>query len=147
MGNITGIAIKTSSGMGWTRDAFHDALIIQKDYMQYEYKPDIESEYNYSRSWTYKSSDAFMREVFRGLADCVFEIINWKVDIKGVDTGQVVFEIQFDDNTELRLEFWASRDCFEECFRAIKRYISLIPFIEKQKTALYNFDDEEEKEV
>lgn len=139
MKEIVKIVIRTTSGYGSKYSAYDDKLTIDSKSVSYEYKPEIESKFNYSRKWVYRTTNEIMNDYFASIVESVLTIINCEVNISSLDTGQIVFELFYSDKTKIKREFWATPDAFEECFRIIEK---LIPQFEEYPMELYALDNE-----
>ena len=68
MTDITTISIGRTSDFGSVEDSFYEELTVTYDSISYEYKPGMETEFNKSEEWFYRTTRPAFQELFRQAA-------------------------------------------------------------------------------
>ncbi|MBR6286013.1 MAG: hypothetical protein IKR18_03340 [Bacteroidaceae bacterium] len=129
---VVKIVIKGTSGFGPVSEAFHDKITLTADSIRYEYIPEIESEENPARKWSYKTTSTILQERFLQVCAAAGEIINTKEVPCCTDLGVTTFELTYDDKKKVIRSFVLPRDYFSKCFGIIKKMIpptELVPAV------------------
>ena len=79
MTDITTISIGRTSDFGSVEDSFYEELTVTCDSISYEYKPGMETEFNKSEEWFYRTTRPAFQELFRQAAAAAVEGINREV--------------------------------------------------------------------
>ena len=138
MEKIIMIAIKGESGYDPDDEAYSDKLTIDRDSIRYESKPEMESEINMSRKWSYKTSSPIFKKLFRETAVAVVDILNWELRPFVIDLGVTTFTITYADKTKAKRDFILPGDEFKECFTIIKK---MVPGCEYTPAVLLTSED------
>ena len=123
MAEIIRITIKGESGYCPVDEAYTDKVTIDRDSIRYEYKPEVESEINPPRKWSYKTSSPIFLKLFREAAAAVENILNWEDEPFVTDLGVTSFTVTYDDKTKDTRDFILPGDVFQECFAIIKQMV------------------------
>ena len=125
MSEIKRISISSSSGYGAVDDAYSEKLSLTPESMRYEYQPILESDYNPSQKWSYRTTSSKFEQLFRVAAENAEKIVNWDDDIIALDVGCISFTLTYADGEKIKREFWAPEDSevFGDCFFIIRQMI------------------------
>ena len=108
MADITTIRIGSTSGYGTVEDSYDDELTVTRDSISYEYKPEMETEFNKSEEWFYRITRPAFQELFRQAAAAAVEGIN-RVEEKFVtDIGFASISVTYADGTSLERTLYFS---------------------------------------
>ena len=125
MADITTIRIGSTSGYGTVEDSYDDELTVTRDSISYEYKPEMETEFNKSEEWFYRITRPAFQELFRQAAAAAVEGIN-RVEEKFVtDIGFASISVTYADGTSLERTLYFSEDISElkECLSLIQQMV------------------------
>ena len=125
MTDITTISIGRTSGFGSVEDSFYEELTVTYDSISYEYKPGMETEFNKSEEWFYRTTRPAFQELFRQAAAAAVEGIN-RVEEKFVtDIGFTSISVTYADGTVLGRALYFPEDESElkECFNYIQQMV------------------------
>lgn len=125
MTDITTISIGRTSGFGSVEDSFYEELTVTCDSISYEYKPGMETEFNKSEEWFYRTTRPAFQELFRQAAAAAVEGIN-RVEEKFVtDIGFTSISVTYADGTVLGRALYFPEDESElkECFNYIQQMV------------------------
>ena len=123
MSEIERIAIKGTSGYCSYEDAYEDKLFITPTSIRYERKPEVESNRNMPRKWSYKTSSPEFGELFSELAKEVVAILAWENVIFVTDIGTTTFVVTYADKSRESRDFILPSKDFEACFSIVKRML------------------------
>ena len=140
MGNeIIKITLKGGSGYCALDEAYEDKLTLTATSISYEYKPQLESELNRARKWSYRTDSSAFGDTFTLVANLVSELLT-EVDIESCcDGGMYDFTLTYADRTRKHVRYWSDGDRFAVCFRQIRQ---LIPKAEPIPVVLWTREDE-----
>ena len=130
MNPITKITIKGCSGYGPGNMAYEEKFSITPNGMTYEYKPLMESEYNSTRKWSYKTNSPLFKITFEKVADLMPAILAADETFYCTDVGMVDFTITYADKSKKHICYWGTPDRVSDCFKIIRDLIpggELIP--------------------
>ena len=125
MTDITTISIGRTSDFGSVEDSFYEELTVTCDSISYEYKPGMETEFNKSEEWFYRTTRPAFQELFRQAAAAAVEGIN-RVEEKFVtDIGFTSISVTYADGTVLGRALYFPEDESElkECFNYIQQMV------------------------
>lgn len=143
MSIIIQIAIKGCSGYGPVDTAYDDKLTLTPTGIRYEYKPYLESDFNSTRKWSYKTNSPLFKVGFERVAEMIPSILEAEDTFLCTDVGMIDFTVTYEDKSKKHIRYWCTGDEFKECFTAIN---DLIPQTEMRPevTRLYSEDIEED---
>ncbi len=141
--DITRIVIKGSSGFCCIDEAFKDKVTITEDSLSYEYIPEVESEVNPKRKWSYKTNSPLFRKRFAEIARMLSEVIKKDIDVVCTDIGDIEYYITYADKTKFNYTYCVPGDYFKELFMVIK---SIVPDTEYTPAVLLTSEDYDEEE-
>ena len=141
--SIIKITIKGCSGYGPVDLAYEDKLVITANGLSYEYKPEIESEANQPRKWSYKTNNVLFKIAFEKIADCMPSILETDDTFLCTDVGMIDFTVTYEDRSKKHIRYWCTSDYFKDCFSVINDFIPPLE-MRPEVTRLYSEDLEEE---
>lgn len=142
MKEIVRIVIKGSSGYCCYDEAYNDKVTITSDSISYVYTPNVESEINPKRKWSYKTNSPIFKMKMDAIKSMIPSIIEREIDEFCTDIGGIEFNITYADKTKFKEIYWVPGDYFEELFIAIK---SIVPETEYIPAVLLTSGDYEEE--
>lgn len=129
MKEVSRIVIKGESGYGPVDKAYSDKVTIDRDSIQYKYKPTIESEVNVTRKWSYKTTSPIFQNLFKEVSEAVEAILNWDEIPFCTDLGVTTFVVTYTDKTKSERNYILPNDDFKECFAIIKQMVPTCEYI------------------
>ena len=123
MCDITRITIKSTSGYCCIQDAYKDKLVITPDFISYEYTPELESDHNYKRKWSYKTNRKSFENKFYEIAKKTIDTMENDILIYYTDVGHIDFYITYSDKSKIKKTYWMTGDEFEELFMLIRELV------------------------
>ncbi len=142
MAHITKIIIKGESGYAPVEESYRDKITIDHDSIRYKYKPEVESDFNVPRKWSYKTSSPIFRKLFTEAAAAVEEILKCEEMPLASDLGTTTFTLVYADKRKVKRSFTVPGDEFRECFSIIKQ---MVPGCEYVPAVLLTSEDYEEE--
>ena len=142
MKKISKITIKGSSGYCSADEAYADKVTITSSSIAYEYTPEIESELNQKRKWSYKTNSPLFSIAFDKICAMMPEILCDREILMAIDLGSISFTVTYEDKTREYTSFYCSGNNFYELFKLIKQ---LVPDTEYVPAVLLTNDDYEEE--
>lgn len=134
MKDIIKIIIKGESGFGVFAEGHQDRLIITDHSVHYMFRPNIPSETNIVRKWSYKTTSPQFQKYFVSLGASVQKVLNRNDNSVCCDIGMTSFIVTYADKTKVRRDYFLSSKDFGECFSIIKQ---MIPRCESVPEVLY----------
>lgn len=126
---VSRIVMKGKSGYGPVDEVYSDKVIIDRDSIQYEYKPMIESEVNVTQKWSYKTMSPIFQNLFKEVSEAVEAILNWDKIPFYTDFNVTTFVITYTDKTNSVQNYILPSDDFKECFAIIKQMVPACEYI------------------
>ena len=125
MTDITTISIGRTSDFGSVEDSFYEELTVTCDSISYEYKPGMETEFNKSEEWFYRTTRPAFQELFRQAAAAAVEGINHVEEKFVTDIGFASISVTYADGTSLERTLYFSEDRSElkECLSLIQQMV------------------------
>lgn len=142
MADIIRIVIKGGSGYCSPEEAYNDKVTITPDFISYEYVPQIETEINPKRKWSYKTNSPIFKMKYGNISGMIPGIIEKGVEGFCTDIGGIEFHITYSDKSKFKVTYWMPGDYFEELFVTIK---SLVPGSEYIPAVLLTSGDYEDE--
>ncbi len=143
MAEITRIVIKGSSGFCCIEEAYTDKVTITPDSISYVYDPNVESELNPRRKWSYKTNSPLFKKKYAEIIKIIPKVIKRDVYDDCTDVGGIEFDVIYADKTKFNCTYWVTGDDFKELFAVIK---SIVPKTEYIPAVLLTSADYEDKE-
>lgn len=143
MSDIVRLVIKGESGYGCIDDAYNEKITLTRSSIRYEYRPHVESETNYFRSWSYQTNSPIYRNMFDELVALLPEVLA-KEDLMGaMDIGATTFIASYADKSKAKRVFFLPGDEFANIFSIIKQ---MVPNAECTPSVLLTSEDYRETE-
>ncbi|MBQ8003902.1 MAG: hypothetical protein IJ299_02290 [Oscillospiraceae bacterium] len=139
MKEIIRVIIKGASGYCSVDEAYTDKVAITSSSIAYEYIPEIESEINPKRKWTYKTNSPLFAHVFEAICKMMPEVLFADNIAECTDVGMFDFTVTYEDKTKKNVCYWCMGEEFEDLFKLIKQ---LVPDTEYVPAVLLTSDDE-----
>ena len=127
MSEIKKVTIKTTSSFWMSLRAFSNRLTITPHSVRCSFKPENRNSLDAPKTWSYKTDNSQLSIVFKAICMEVQKIIKGEY-IDSTDTGEVVFELLYDDGTKVKESYWADIKDFSELYSLLNR---LVPDIER----------------
>ena len=143
MKKIIRVIIKGASGYCSVDEAYTDKVTITSSSIAYEYIPEIESEMNPKRKWSYKTNNPLFAIAFDKICGMMPEILYNDEILMVTDIGPISFTVTYEDKTKEYTSYWCNGDNFYEVFKLIKQ---LVPDTEYVPAVLLTSDDYEDEE-
>ena len=144
MKRIVKITIKGSSGYCPIDEAYKDKLTITSSSISYEYTPEIESEINQKRKWSYRTDSPIFATTFEKISSMMPPILYSDEILMAKDSGSIYFSVTYEDKTKDCRKYWCTGDNFFDLFKMIKNLVPAPEFI--PAVLLTNDDYSEDKE-
>lgn len=141
MKRIVKITIKGSSGFCSVDEAYSDKLTITSTSIAYEYVPEVETELNQKRKWSYNTNSPIFALAFENIAKMMPEILFSREILMAVDLVTTDFSVTYEDRTKDCTTYCCPGDNFYDLFKLIK---ALVPETEYIPAVLLTSDDYEE---
>ena len=143
MKKIARVIIKGTSGYCPADEAYADKVTIASSSIAYEYIPEIESDINPKRKWSYKTNSPLFAIAFEKICEMMPEILYNDEILMATDLGSISFTVTYEDKTREYTSYWCGGDNFYELFKLIKQ---LVPDTEYVPAVLLTSDDYEDEE-
>ncbi len=143
MNQIIKIVIKGDSGYGCIDEAYRDKVTVTPESIAYEYTPQVESELNPKRKWSYKTNSPIFHIWYQKIESMIPDIMNIEKEPFCLDIGSTIFVITYADKKKATREFYCDGDYFKECFNCIKE---MVPSCEYVPAVLLTDEDYNEDE-
>ena len=144
MNDVKRIVITSTSGYGSVADAYQDRLTLTLEGISYKRTPEIESDYNYGRTWTFKTNNREYQGYVDYLAEKVAELIRNGIPYEVTDVGVIGISVIYADGTKLKDSYQINRGYFSGILSELSEFIppcELIPVLLD-----YNEEDEDDDE-
>lgn len=125
MDAITRIVVKESSGYCSLTDAYHDKLVINPAGISYEYQPEVVSEQNTERKWSYRTDSRYYKQLYNELQGMMPPILNPTEEVECVDAGCVEFIVTYSDKTKAIKRYLCSGYEFKAFFDVVRKVVPL----------------------
>ena len=130
--------IKGISGFGLTDEAYTEKIAITSEAISYIYNPEVESDFNSKRKWSYKTTSEYFKMVYSELVNEILAIIDGQLSCDGRDGTGIELIVTYADKTEFKELYWCADELFENVFIVLSK---LIPEIEEKPKMLLGIDD------
>ena len=100
MSIIIQIAIKGCSGYGPVDTAYDDKLTLTPTGIRYEYKPYLESDFNSTRKWSYKTNSPLFKVGFERVSEMMPSILEAEETFLCTDVGMIDFTVTYEDKSK-----------------------------------------------
>ena len=98
--------------------AFSNRLTITPHSVRCSFKPENRNSLDAPKTWSYKTDNSQLSIVFKAICMEVQKIIKGEY-IDSTDTGEVVFELLYDDGTKVKESYWADIKDLPDIFTSI----------------------------
>lgn len=147
MKKIVRIIIKGSSGYCPVYEAYTDKVTLTPSSIAYEYIPEIETEINPKRKWSYKTNSPLFAIAFEKISEMMPQIIYNHDILMATDLGPISFTVTYEDKTREYTSCWCSGDNFHDLFKLIKQLVPQTEYIPAVLLTSDDYSDEEEEGI
>ena len=124
MKEIRQIRIGRASGYVIPEHGYSDEMIIEKNAVRYAYEPDIESDINPSRKWSYQTDSPVFEKYFEEACGKMAALAeNPPRGMRTADIGSFDFRITFADGTEWKHFVCARAGWLDDTFSPIRKMV------------------------
>ena len=141
MNDVKRIVITSTSGYGSVADAYQDRLTLTLEGISYKRTPEIESDYNYGRTWTFKTNNREYQGYVDYLAEKVVELIRNGIPYEVTDVGVIGFTVVYEDGTRLKDSYKINSSYFSNILSGLEEYLPRC-----ETLPILSYDDEEDDE-
>ena len=134
------VQIKISGESGYVNDeeVYKDTLIITDHSIEYECKPNINSEMNPVQSWSYTTNSPAFKKLFELGVVATHEIFARDPQCPGTDMPVTRFQVTYSNKEIAKKVYMVNSNEFSECFSILKK---MVPPCELMPSVLQTFED------